>query len=239
MNNNLPKSALLALTLPLTLVGSNAFCHEDHDPLLTKIIIDQLEWRDTNGSNPIALEAQAWVGRDRHKLWIKTEIEKRNSTTEEAEVQALFSRALAPFWDIQAGVRHDSKPSPTRNWGVLGLQGLAPYNFELDTALFIGDSGDTAARFKAEYELLFTQRLILSPSMEINWYGQQDLQTGRGAGLADAQAGLRLRYEIRREFAPYLGVNWNRKFGATADIAEAAGEAASDNQWVMGLRVWF
>lgn len=229
----------LAITLPLMLIGINAFAHEDHDPLLTHIMIDQFELRDSEGTNPIALDAQGWIGRDNHKLWIKTEIERRKDTTEEAEVQALFSRPLAPFWDLQAGVRHDSKPAPNRNWGVIGIQGLAPYNFELDTALFIGDSGDIAARFKAEYELLFTQRLILSPSIEINMYGQNDAETGKGSGLADAQAGLRLRYEIRREFAPYLGVNWNKTFGKTADFAEASGEALSDSQWVAGLRIWF
>lgn len=229
----------LILALSLLIAGSNAFGHENHDPLLTHIMIDELELRSADGANPLALEAQGWIGRDREKFWIKTEIERRNSTTEEAEVQALYSRAIAPFWDIQTGIRHQAKPVPTRNWAVIGLQGLAPYSFELDTALFIGDSGATAARLKAEYELLFTQRLILSPNIEINFYGQNNPETGNGSGLANTQTGLRLRYEIRREFAPYIGVNWNRKFGKTADFAKTMGEDISENQWVVGMRTWF
>jgi copper resistance protein B len=154
-------------------------------------------------------------------------------------LQALYSRAIAPYWDLQLGLRHDFQPSPSRSWGVIGIQGIAPYFFEVDTALFIGESGQTALRVEAEYELLFTQKLILTPEVELNFYGQDDKDLNIGSGLSDLEAGLRLRYEIRREFAPYIGVNWNKSFGNTADFASAEGEDTDDVQWVVGLRAWF
>lgn len=232
--------AVLLLPAGLTLAAEHDHPH-DHgdDPVLTTVLIDQLEMRDADEANPIALEAQAWIGKDLNKLWLKTDVERRGGKTEDTEVHALYSRALAPFWDIQTGVRYDAKPTPTRTWGVIGVQGLAPYWFEIDTALFIGESNRIAARFSAEYELLFTQKLILTPNVEVNGYGQNDVETGTGAGLSDAKAGLRLRYEIRREFAPYIGVNWNRKFGNTADFVKTKDEAVSNTELVVGLRAWF
>jgi copper resistance protein B len=238
------KTACASLLLPATLAFADDHSHDhphDHgdNPVLTRVIIDQLEIRNADGANPIAVEAQAWIGNDLNKLWLKTDVERRDGETEEAEVQALYSRALVPFWDIQMGVRYDAKPTPTRTWGVIGIQGLAPYWFEMDTALFVGESGRTAARFSAEYELLFTQKLIFTPNLEVNLYGQNDAETGTGSGLSDVKAGLRLRYEIRREFAPYVGINWNKSFGNTAEFVKSQGEAVSDTALVVGLRVWF
>ena len=213
----------------------------DHgdDPLVTKVMFDQLEFHHNDGENPLVVEAQVWVGKDVNKLWFKTDVEKRDGEIEEAEVQALYSRAIAPYWDLQMGVRYDIKTTPTQTWGVLGVQGIAPYFFEVDTALFVGDSGKTALRISAEYELLFTQRLILSPEIEANLYGQNDWEIGTGSGLSSITAGLRLRYEIKREFAPYIGVNWNKQFGRTADITEDKGDATNDTSLVVGVRMWF
>lgn len=233
------KNSLVIALLTASVLSVPAYSHEDDDPLLAWVMVDQLELRNTDGPDPTKLDAQAWIGHDLHKLWLKTEVDRHDGETESAEVQALLSRAIAPFWDIQAGIRHDSKPSPTRNWGVIGIQGLAPYYFETEATLFVGDSGRTAARFTAEYDLLFTQKLILAPTVELNLYGQNDPETGAGSGLSDVEAGLRLRYEIRREFAPYVGINWNKKFGNTAGFARANGEAVQDTQWVVGLRAWF
>ncbi len=137
------------------------------------------------------------------------------------------------------GLRKDFQPTPSRSWAVLGVQGLAPYLFEVDTAVFLGESGRTALRLEAEYEILFTQRLILSPEIEVNFYGQNDEATGTGSGLSDVEFGLRLRYEIRREFAPYIGVNWFKKFGNTADFSRLEGAEVSDTQIVLGVRAWF
>jgi len=219
--------------------GIEAMHDHGDNPVITKVMFDQLELRNADGANPLIVDAQAWIGNDLNKLWLKTDFEKRDGEITDAEVQALYSRAIAPYWDLQLGVRHDIKPTPTSTWGVLGMQGLAPYFFEVDAALFVGESGKTALRVSAEYELLFTQRLILSPEIEVNIYGQNDLKAGTGSGLSDVTAGLRLRYEIKRQFAPYIGVNWNKKFGKTADMVENKGEAASDTSLVAGVRIWF
>jgi len=230
---------LSALLLPLSYFFSdNVFAGAEDDPVLSKVLIDQLEVRDT-GDHPIVLQGQAWVGQDLQKLWIKTEAQRTNSATNDVEVQALYSRAVSPYWDVQAGIRNDFKPLPERTWAVVGLQGLAPYFFNINSALFFGEGGRVALRFDAEYEQLITQKLILSPDIGVNVYGQNDAVIGVGAGLSDIKAGLRLRYEIRREFAPYFGVNWSKKYGNTGKMAQQAGEVVEDSQWVVGIRTWF
>lgn len=234
-----PLKYLLTLSLSLSAYTTLAVAHEDDDPLLTRVMINQLEARNADDSNPALLESEAWLGHDLHKLWVKIDAERVGGMTEELETQVLFSRAIAPFWDVQAGVRHDSKPGPGRTWGVIGVQGLAPYEFDVSTALFVGGEGRTAARIHAEYELLFTQRLIVTPEVEVNVYGQNDTQTGTGSGLSDVTAGLRLRYEIRREFAPYIGIHLDRKFNNTADFVESNGEGASNVELVVGFRTWY
>lgn len=213
--------------------------HENDDPLLSKVMIDQLEWRNTDDEDPYALDAQAWIGKDLHKLWLKLDVEHREGATEEAEIQALYSRAITPFWDLQIGWRRDIKPTPTRDWGVIGIQGLAPYFLDINAALFVQDSGDTAARLSAEHDIMLTQQWVVSPEVSLSAYGQTDQETMTGSGISDAQMGLRLRYEIRREFAPYIGIIWQKKFGTTADFAQSAQEPVSDTQWVAGIRAWF
>ncbi|WP_246068643.1 copper resistance protein B [Microbulbifer harenosus] len=209
----------------------------DHEVLLTKVIIDQLEVREHDGS---ALEGSLWFGGDLNKLWLKTEVERENGETENAELQALYSRAVAPYWDLQLGLRHDFKleGGDSRNWATIGLNGLAPYFFEVDSALFLGEDGDSALRLEAEYELLLTQQWILSPEIEINFYGQNDPGTNTGSGLSDIEAGLRLRYEFTPQFAPYIGVNYEKKFGNTANFLRVEGEVISETTWVIGLHAW-
>ena len=228
--------SVLALTL---VVCTSVLAGGNDDPLLTKVMIDQLEVRGGDSPNPVVLDGQAWIGHDLNKLWIKADASHVDGNTEEAEVQALYSKAVAPFWDLQVGARRDIKPSPSRNWLVLGAQGLAPYFFDVETAFFVGESGRTALRFKADYEMLFTQHLILTPEMTVNLYGKNDPETATGAGLSDSEIGLRLRYEIRREIAPYIGVNWTRKYGNSADFARADGEHTGEARWVAGFRFWF
>jgi copper resistance protein B len=215
------------------------FAGAEDDPLLYKVMIEQLEYREANGDNPFVLEGEAWIGKDLNKLWFKTEVESVDGDTEEAEVQFLYSRAIAPFWDLQVGWRHDIKPKPDRDWLALGFKGLSPYLFEVDAALFVGESGQINARLEAEYEYMFTQKLILSPEIEVNLYSKDDEDVGVGSGLSDMEFGLRLRYEVRREFAPYIGINWTKKFGQTADFARDEGEDTSDTQIVIGIRGWF
>jgi copper resistance protein B len=215
-----------------------AWADMSDDPLLSKVMIDQLEWRNAD-DNKLTWEADAWLGRDLDKLWLKTEGEYADDDTEELELQLLYSRAVSTYWDVQAGWRGDFQPNPSRNWFAAGFHGLAPYFFEIDAALFIGGSGRTAARLEVDYEILFTQRLILEPEVEINWYGEDDPAVGVGSGFSEIQAGLRLRYEIRREIAPYVGINWWNKFGDTRDLAKSAGEATDDLEFLAGLRIWF
>ena len=236
--HNFAFAAILAAAIYLS-VADDATADMEDDPLLLTVILDQLEMRDVGGDNTLSWDGQGWLGRDLHKIWFKTDGERTAGSTDEAELQFLYSKVIARYWDFQLGVRHDFKPSPSRSWAAIGFKGLAPYFFDIDAAAFIGESGRTALRFEAEYELLFTQRLILTPDIEINLYGQNDPDAGIGAGLSDLEAGLRLRYEIRREFAPYIGVNWSRLFGNTADFARIAGEKSSETQLVIGLRAWF
>lgn len=233
MDKQFSATSLLALAF-----AGPVFAAGEADPFLTSVWIDHLEYRDSDGGEGGAIEADLWAGRDLEKLWFKVEGEK-DSAEDSLEVQALYSKAIAPYWDLQLGIRQDFELSPERSWAVLGIQGLAPYFFDVDAALFLGESGRSALRLGAEYELLLTQRLILSPALELNFFGEGDRELNIGSGLANAEAGLRLRYEIRREFAPYLGVHWERSFGDTADLLEAQSEESSETHWVIGLRAWF
>ena len=231
------KKLLLIICISLVSMASNSMGRDD--PLLTKVMIGQFELRNTEGSDPIFLEAQGWVGKDLNKLWVKVDVENVSGKTDEAELQFLYSKAIAPYWDVQVGWRHDKMPTPNRDWFAVGFQGLAPYFFEIDAAAFIGNNGQTALRLEAEYEIMLTQKLILTPEVEINAYSKDDEATGVGSGLSDIELGLRLRYEIRREFAPYIGVNWNKTYGDTANFSRDEGEDVSDTQFVVGIRAWF
>ena len=231
------KKLLLIICISLVSMASHSMGRDD--PLLTKVMVGQFELRNTEGSDPVVLEAQGWVGKDLNKLWVKVDVENVSGKTDEAELQFLYSKAIAPYWDVQVGWRHDKMPTPNRDWFAVGFQGLAPYFFEIDAAAFIGNNGQTALRLEAEYEIMLTQKLILTPEVEINAYSKDDEATGVGSGLSDIELGLRLRYEIRREFAPYIGVNWNKTYGDTANFSRDEGEDVSDTQFVVGIRAWF
>ncbi len=213
---------------------------EMHDNApLSMWLFDQLEAFHARDGNGQAWEAQGWYGNDAGKLWIRTEGERNRGRLEDAEVEVLWNRSVATFWSSQLGARHEWGRGPDRDWIALGLQGLAPYWFELEATAYVGPSGRSAARLRAEYELLFTQRLILQPEFEVNVYGRSDPARRIGSGISDAQLGLRLRYEIRREFAPYIGVVLTRRYGATASYARRDGHSPQDWQFVVGMRIWF
>jgi copper resistance protein B len=217
-----------------------AIAAEMDDQILTFFQAEQLEYRLKDGKDSLNWDAQGWVGEDYNKLWIKTEGEKVfGGGLEEAEVQLLYSRMIADFWDLQIGGRYDARPRPQRGYGVIGVQGLAPYFFEVDAAGFVSHKGDVSARLKGEYELLLTQKLILQPSVELNLAVQEVEEPGIGSGLTDVELGLRLRYEVIREFAPYIGVVWERKVGRTADFARREGEDVDALAFVSGVRFWF
>jgi copper resistance protein B len=211
-----------------------------HEPFVGTVLFDQLEYRVRDGEKVVAWDGQAWYGGDYEKIFLKTLGEYNTSGTfEKAEGQLLYSRLIAHFWDVQAGLRYDFEPDPSRAYGVIGLQGLAPGLFEVDLQGFVSEKGDLSARLEAEYDLLITQRLVLQPKAELAVAAQRVPELGVGSGLNDIELGLRLRYEFSREFAPYVGVHWERKVGETARLAREEGEQA-DSLWVVaGLRFWF
>ena len=214
---------------------------DEHGNILTyKLLVDQLEAKLRKGRNGFSWDAQGWYGGDINKLWIKSEGEGGfGESLEQAEVQALYSRAINPWFNLQGGVRYDLQPNPKRTHLVLGIQGLAPYWFEVDGALFLSNKGDLTARFEAEYDQRITQKLILQPSIEFDLAAQNVPELRIGAGLSTAEVGLRLRYEFVPEFAPYVGVEYERAFGNTADFARAAGEKVGGWSLLTGVRMWF
>jgi copper resistance protein B len=209
------------------------------DPFNRAFLFDELEMHDRDGGRALAWDGTVWAGRAFDKLAVRTEGEKSAGTTEHAELELLWAHSVARWWDVVAGARTDFAPGSTQSWGAFGVQGLAPYRFELEATAYVGESGDTAARVEGEYELLVTPRLILQPQIELEWYGQADAARGIGAGLSRAEAGLRLRYEVRREVAPYVGLVRERRFGGTADLARAAGADPDDTRLVAGVRLRF
>lgn len=202
--------------------------------------VDRLEAQIANGEDGYLWESNAWFGGDIDRLWIKTEGEGEfGGSVEEAEVQALWSHAIGPWFDLQTGIRYDIRPSPDRAQAVIGVQGLAPYFFEIDAAAFVSTQGDITARFEAEYDQRITQRLILQPRIELGLAAQDIPEHGIGAGLTGLELGVRLRYEITPQFAPYIGTEWQRQFGDTADFTQASGGDADRWVWLMGVRFWF
>ena len=206
---------------------------------LASLLVDRLETAHGDGNSFTAYDLQAWYGRTYDRAVLKAEGEFDSGDIQDARTELLWGHAVAAYWDRQLGVRYDSGEGPNRSWLAFGVQGLAPYWFELDVTGYLGEGARTALRLDAEYELLFTQKLILQPRVEANAYGKSDSRRGVGSGLSDLTAGLRLRYEIRREFAPYIGVEWGGKFGETQDLAKDAGEDVNDTRFVAGLRFWF
>ncbi|MBC6981911.1 copper resistance protein B [Caulobacter sp. 17J80-11] len=192
----------------------------------------------TDGEGIGSWEGDAWIGGDKNKLWFKTEGDVEDGETEEAELQALWSRNVATFWDLQAGVRHDFEPDPT-TYLALGVQGLAPYQFETDAAAFLSEDGDVGVRFKQSFDVLLTQRLVLEPEVEVNAFAQDVPEKEVGAGFSDVEAKLKLRYEITRKFAPYVEAAYERRLGETASIARASGSDVDTTSIRIGVRSWF
>lgn len=212
---------------------------EHGDLKASKFLLERLEAR-LGKEDGWLVDAQAWWGGDIDKLWLKSEGEGAfDEPIEEVEVQALWSHAIDPWFDLQLGVRQDFRTGPERTHLVLGVQGLAPYWFEVDGAMFLSHEGELTARFEAEYDLRITQPLILQPRVEIDLSAQDVPELGLGAGLSHAAAGIRLRYEIEPEFAPYVGVEFERTFGNTTDFTRAAGEEAGGWKFLLGMRAWF
>ncbi len=203
--------------------------------LFGSVLLDQLEWRNPDSAQAGEWEAEGWYGGDYDKVWVTTEGESVSGETQDAFAELLWDHVIGRWWNLQAGVREDFGDGPSRSWAALGVRGLAPYGIDVEATLYAGEAGRTAARLRAEYDILLTQRLILQPEAEANLYSKRDPARQVGSGLSDFDAGIRLRYEIRREFAPYIGVVWTRQ--ADIDSARTFTEATYV-QLVAGVRAW-
>jgi copper resistance protein B len=214
--------------------------HAAHNPVTYFVLFDQLEGQaDSNSVTALSFEGRAWIGRDRDRLWFRAAGDGGSAGLTTAQAHVLYARKFSRWWDVVAGVRQDFDPGPSQTWAAFGVQGLAPYWFDVEATAYLGDSGRTQVRARVEYDLLLTNRLILQPLVEADAFGKSDPDRGVGAGLSSTDVGLRVRYEFRRELAPYVGVTWNTKWGETADIADAAGDETGDTRFVTGIRLWF
>lgn len=206
----------------------------------TAFILERLEAGFGDDDTTLVWDAQGWIGGDINRLVWKAEGEGVSGDgVDDIEVQALYSRAVRPFWDVQIGVRHDFADGDDTTHLVAGVQGVAPGWWEVDAALFLSSDGDLTARVEAEYDLRLTQRLILQPRVELDLSAADEPARGLSSGFTGAEAGLRLRYEIRREFAPYVGVEWHSALGGAADLARAAGHPVEETRFLIGLRAWY
>ncbi|HEY1138468.1 MAG TPA: copper resistance protein B [Xanthomonadaceae bacterium] len=201
--------------------------------------LDRLEAWDAEHGIGLHWEAEGWIGTDTNRLWLRSEGERENGSTHAADLELLYGRSISPWWDVVAGIRHDFKPGDSRSFAAIGLMGLAPQKFEVEGTFYAGEGGQTALVLEAERELLLTNRWILQPSIEVELHGRTEVDRGIGSGLGSVEAGLRLRYEVTRRFAPYVGLVHERAFGTTADLRRAEGEGVEETRIVAGVRVWF
>ncbi|MDV2449698.1 copper resistance protein B [Xanthomonas hortorum NBC5720] len=203
------------------------------------VLLDRLEAFDTDRGSGQDWEARAWIGGDIDRLWLRSEGERQDGRTQDASLEAFYGHAISPWWDLLVGARQDIGAGAHRSWAAFGVQGLAPYKFETEATLYIGSGGSAALRLEGEYDVLLTNRLILQPRVEASIALTDDDRRDIDSGLEQAEFGLRLRYEITRRFAPYIGWVHSRSFGDTARGATIEDEPARDSRFVAGVRIWF
>jgi len=204
----------------------------------TGLWVDRFEYVESHDLDATEFEGHAWIGDSYNRFLLRSEVEIVNDSIETAELDLLHTRAISPFWNVQYGLRREFGKKDERNWASIGLSGLAPYWFEVDASLFLGENGNSLFDIEAEYDLLLTQRLVMQPRIDIHSYGKTDKEMGRGSGLSTLKTGFRLRYEFDRQFAPYIGYERVVKYGETADLLPA-GEDRTDNHWILGFKFWF
>ena len=248
------KASVCLVALATLFASPIAFAHEsdgeateaapfgapvDDEHVFTHVLLNQFEGRFGSGS-AFRWSGEAWAGTDTDRVWLRSEgeAEAEGGDIRDGQQELFYARPISTYFNLQAGVRYDLDSGPGRGWLAFGVEGLAPYFFNVAATGYIGESGRLAAKFEASYDLLLTQRLILQPEIEMNFYSKSDPARLIGSGLSDIDAGLRLRYEIVRKFAPYIGVSYERKFGETADFATAHGERADDVRLTVGVRMW-
>ena len=216
-----------------------AFSRDNGGQHFSQIMLNLAELQLGDSHPGYRWDGEGWFGGDINRLVVKSEGDGASGQgVGDTDVQALYSRAVGPYFNLQAGLRQSIEPTPQRTYGALGFEGLAPYWFEVEGALFLSNRGDLLARLEGYYDQNLTQRLILQPRVELNFAAQDVPQDHIGSGLSDAELGLRLRYEIRREFAPYIGVSWQREVGRTAVFTRAEADDVSSLNFVLGIRAW-
>lgn len=202
-------------------------------------ILEQFEYRAGGGGEELSWDGESWVGTDSHRLWLKSEGAWRDGEMEHGKHDVLYSRPISTYFDLQGGLRFDADSKRGRGWAAVGVQGLAPYFFEVSATAYASNEGHFAANLEGSFDLLLSQRLILQPQLEFNFYSKSDSARRIGSGLSDIETGLRLRYEISRKFAPYVGVAYERSFGQTRRYADRDGEESARLLFVTGFRMWF
>ncbi len=209
--------------------------------IIGHILFDQLEWRTNGPQNEFRWEGEGWIGTDMNKLWFKSEGFVQHGQASDGDQEVLYDRPIPylRYFDAQAGVRYDLDSDPGRTWGAIGVEGLAPYFFELSPTFYFSGNGRLAGRVEGSYDLLITQRLIAQPQFEINFYSKSDPSRAIGSGLSDLDTGLRIRYEISRKFAPYIGFAYTQYFGETATFTLNDGGIVHNPRFIFGARVWY
>lgn len=250
---------VIAMAAMLTLCASQAFAQSQPTPhagdtyseswgppvndnmIISHVLFDQLEWRTNGKQNEFRWEGEGWVGTDMNKLWLKSEGVVQKGQASDGQQEAFYDRPIPylRYFDAQVGVRYDLDSDPGRTWGAIGIEGLAPYFFEFAPTFYFSDKGRFAGRVEGSYDILITQRLIAQPQFEINFYSKKDPSRGIGSGLSDIDTGFRLRYELSRKFAPYIGFAYTQTFGESATFALNNGEAVHNPRFVFGARVWY
>ena len=214
--------------------------HTVHDKQVNwAVVVEQLEYQNYDSRDVLNWNANAWIGGDIDRLWLRTEGERENGVTHKAELQALWGHAISPWWELVGGVRQDFKPASGQAWAAFGIQGMPLYGLELEATAYVGERQQTALRLESSYAILLTNRWILEPSLEANFYGRNDASRDQGSGLADSEIGVRLRYEITRGFAPYLGVSFNRSYGNAAEQIRDDDGDIGQTRLVAGVRLRF
>ncbi len=230
-----------ALSDPALMAKARADLAREHGGIQHSFVgFDLAEVQLHRGNAGYRWEGEAWFGGDINRLMIKHEGEGTiGGELEDLEIQALWSHAIDPWWNLQTGIRHDVRPGPQRTYAVVGIDGTAPYWFKLQGALFLSNKGDLQMRAEGHYDQRITERLIAQPRFEANVSAQSVPELGLGRGVSSFELGMRLRYEIQRQFAPYVGIEWQTKVGATARLARLNGEKPSTIQAVAGVSFWF
>jgi copper resistance protein B len=210
----------------------------DDTHIFYHVLFDQLEGRFGSQSS-FRWQGEAWGGTDRNRVFLKSQGEVTNGVMEDGNQELLYARPISSFFNLQGGVRYDLDSGPGRGWAAFGIEGLAPQFFYVTATGYVGSEGRLAAKLEGSYDILLTQRLILQPQMELNFFSKDDPARQIGAGLSSLDAGLRLRYEFIRKFAPYIAMTFENKFGDTANLARASGDPVSALRVSAGIRIWY